>query len=75
MRSSCKLTLLVQLMSDASALQDAGVKRVTRIGDCYAPSIIAAAVYAGHEYARELGVRKTDEVRFQRELIELAQDY
>ena len=27
---------------------------VTRIGDCHAPSIIAAAVYAGHRYAREL---------------------
>ncbi len=27
---------------------------ITRIGDCLAPSIIAAAVYAGHRYAREL---------------------
>ena len=27
---------------------------VTRIGDCEAPAIIAAAVYAGHRYAREL---------------------
>ena len=25
-----------------------------RIGDCEAPAIIAAAVYAGHTYAREL---------------------
>jgi dimethylamine/trimethylamine dehydrogenase len=25
-----------------------------RIGDCEAPAIIAAAVYAGHRYAREL---------------------
>ena len=25
-----------------------------RIGDCDAPAIIAAAVYAGHRYAREL---------------------
>jgi len=29
---------------------------VTRIGDCEAPGLIAAAVYAGHKYARELGV-------------------
>ncbi|RKF16738.1 FAD-dependent oxidoreductase [Roseovarius spongiae] len=28
---------------------------LARIGDCDAPSIIAAAVYAGHRYARELG--------------------
>lgn len=27
---------------------------LTRIGDCEAPAIIAAAVYAGHRYAREL---------------------
>jgi dimethylamine/trimethylamine dehydrogenase len=26
-----------------------------RIGDCDAPAIIAAAIYAGHRYARELG--------------------
>ena len=29
---------------------------VEKIGDCDAPAIIAAAVYAGHRYARELGV-------------------
>ena len=29
-------------------------KSVVRIGDCEAPAIIAAAVYAGHRYAREL---------------------
>ena len=27
---------------------------LTRIGDCEAPALIAAAVYAGHRYAREL---------------------
>lgn len=35
--------------------QDAGIKSVTSIGDCYAPSIIAAAVYSGHNYARNFG--------------------
>lgn len=68
-------TVYHELMSDESALQDAGIERVTRIGDCYAPSIIAAAVYAGHEYARELGVRRADEVGFRRELTELTHDY
>ncbi|MDE2306451.1 MAG: FAD-dependent oxidoreductase [Gammaproteobacteria bacterium] len=29
--------------------------RILRIGDCRQPSIIAAAVYAGHQAARELG--------------------
>ena len=31
-------------------------KTLRRIGDCNAPAIIAAAVYAGHRYARELDV-------------------
>ena len=67
--------LYYELMSDESALANPGIKRVTRLGDCYAPGVIAVAVYAGHEYARELGVEKPDEVRFERELVELAQEY
>ena len=58
-----------ELMGDEDTLADAGVKRVTQIGDCYAPGIIAVAVYAGHEYARELGVERVDEVPFKRELV------
>ena len=36
-----------------------------KIGDCDAPAIIAAAVYAGHRYARELGtdMEQSDIVR------------
>jgi dimethylamine/trimethylamine dehydrogenase len=37
-----------------------------RIGDCQAPGIIAAAVYAGHKAARELG---QDEVDFKRDRV------
>lgn len=33
---------------------ETAIKSVHRIGDCDAPNIIAAAVYAGHLYAREL---------------------
>ena len=36
---------------------------LARIGDCEAPAIIAAAIYAGHRYARELdpgGYRPAD---------------
>ena len=33
---------------------DAGIKTVTRIGDCLAPSLIVAAVYSGHAYARNI---------------------
>ncbi len=35
-------------------------KTVTRIGDCEAPAIIAAAVYSGHRYARELDTPESD---------------
>ena len=46
---------LYQVLSDKIAEGAAGVPRsLKRIGDCEAPAIIAAAVYAGHRYAREL---------------------
>jgi dimethylamine/trimethylamine dehydrogenase len=38
-------------------------KTLRRIGDCDAPAIIAAAVYAGHRYARELDSPDGDRVR------------
>jgi dimethylamine/trimethylamine dehydrogenase len=51
----------------------ADLPSVTRIGDCLAPSTIAAAVYAGHRYARELGEAKTDALPFRREMVALAE--
>jgi dimethylamine/trimethylamine dehydrogenase len=33
---------------------EAGITSLTRIGDCYAPGTIQAAVYAGHKLARAL---------------------
>ena len=43
----------------ASSTPESGpVPTLDKIGDCNAPAIIAAAVYAGHRYARELGVDK-----------------
>jgi dimethylamine/trimethylamine dehydrogenase len=42
------------LVADAAALQRARVRSVTRVGDCLAPGIIAMAVHAGHQFAREL---------------------
>jgi dimethylamine/trimethylamine dehydrogenase len=40
---------------------------IRRIGDCLAPGTIAAAVYAGHRYARELDVAVPAGVAFHRE--------
>ena len=43
--------------------QDAGISTVTRIGDCLAPGLIAAAVYGGHKYARLAGGASDDILR------------
>ena len=41
---------------------------MTRLGDCLAPGIIAAAVYSGHQYARTyMEPADRDRVPFRRE--------
>jgi len=46
---------LYQALCEKITAGVAGVPRsLKRVGDCEAPAIIAAAVYAGHRYAREL---------------------
>ncbi len=60
-----------ELTSDSAALADAGIKSVTRIGDCLVPGTIAAAVQDGHRYAREFDAPTPAEVPFKRERIEL----
>ncbi|MGB6354058.1 MAG: FAD-dependent oxidoreductase [Steroidobacteraceae bacterium] len=52
------------------AVQDAGILSVSSIGDCLAPSTIAAAVYAGHRHAREFDQPPSDDAAFRRELPE-----
>ena len=48
---------------------DAGIASVERIGDAFAPSIIAHAVWQGHRYGREVGeVFENDVPRFKREI-------
>lgn len=56
------------LRSDTAALDSAGIASVTAIGDGLAPSTIAAAVYAGHKFARGLDESALDGVPFKREL-------
>ena len=46
---------------------DAG--RIRRIGDCYQPSIIAAAIYAGHKAGRELGTGQQSQIPRDRPVI------
>lgn len=60
------------LMADEAANERAGIRRIARIGDCYGPGPIAAAVFGGHRFARELGAPIGDDVPWKRETIELA---
>ncbi|MGB5705568.1 MAG: FAD-dependent oxidoreductase [Arenicellales bacterium] len=45
--------LLLELQNETE-LKDHGIKSVEAIGDCHVPGTIAAAVYFGHLYARQL---------------------
>ncbi|MDH3474151.1 MAG: NAD(P)-binding protein [Rhodospirillales bacterium] len=60
-----------ELTAEPEARAAAGIKSVTAIGDCRAPATIAAAVYAGHRYARELDAPAAQGVPFKRELAAL----
>jgi dimethylamine/trimethylamine dehydrogenase len=59
---------LARALEDAqAAVAAAGILSVTSIGDCFAPGTIAAAVYAGHRYAREFDWPESDAPGFRRE--------
>jgi dimethylamine/trimethylamine dehydrogenase len=60
-----------ELQASPERLAEAGIKSVLRIGDCFAPSTIAVAVYGGHRCAREMDEPPLADVPFKRELIEL----
>jgi dimethylamine/trimethylamine dehydrogenase len=47
-------SLYFELREKIEAGAQGGPKTLRKIGDCDAPGLIAAAVYAGHRYAREL---------------------
>jgi dimethylamine/trimethylamine dehydrogenase len=63
--------LYQELAADPDRLRDAGIETVKRIGDCHGPATIAAAVYEGHRFARELG-EDVPKIPFRRELTELS---
>lgn len=60
-----------QLISDPGSLKDGGIEAVDRIGDCRAPGIIAAAVFAGHRAARELDASHPGDIACRRERVTL----
>ena len=62
------------LMAEEQTFADVGLQGVKRIGDCYGPSIIAAAVYEGHRFAQELNTEPAD-IPFRRELTGLSDGF
>ena len=46
--------LFTALVTQSDRWGDAGIASVTRVGDCYAPGTIQAAVYSGHKCVREM---------------------
>ncbi len=63
-----------ELAADTGKLREAGIETLESIGDCHGPATIAAAVYEGHRFARELG-ESVAEIPFRRELTELAGEF
>lgn len=64
--------LYENLLARSGEWLEAGIKTVNRIGDVVAPGTIAAAVFSGHRYARELDRKPWgDEVPFLRENAQL----
>ena len=60
--------LYAALQADPAARERAGIKSVGRVGDCLAPSTIAAAVYSGHRCARSLDSPPEEITSFTREM-------
>jgi len=61
--------LYYDLKASPERLSEAGILSVKRIGDALGPGIIAAAVWSGHRYARELDAPPAGDVPFKRELV------
>jgi len=61
-----------ELMAAPGTLGKAGIKSVTRIGDCLAPGMIAHAVYSGHRHARELDAPAPADLSFRPEPLDLS---
>ena len=59
--------LYLQLSERMSAGAGDSIQSLRRIGDCEAPAIIAAAVYAGHRYAREIDIADEADISVKRD--------
>ena len=74
---ACEAVVMVAGQTPNDALfnelkQAQGDQRVVAIGDCQAPATIASAVFAGHKFARDLGLADPDVTPFLREDVALS---
>ena len=70
-RRPCE-SLYLKLDGLRAQQENAGIRALSRIGDCLAPGTIAAAVYEGHRFAREFDrTADVDAVPFKREYVEI----
>jgi dimethylamine/trimethylamine dehydrogenase len=66
-------SLYRELLARRGEWEDAGLRTVKAVGDCWCPGTIAAAVWEGHRYAEELDEpHPDDELAVLREVTELA---
>ncbi len=61
--------LYYALKESLERLAEAGIRSVKRVGDALGPGLIAAAVWSGHRFARELDGPPPGDVPFKRELV------
>ena len=61
-------------LTNNNQVEKTGIRTLKAIGDCYGPATIAAAVYEGHRFAREIG-EMVEDIPFRRELTELSTDF
>ncbi len=61
--------LYYALLAEPGRIEASGIRTVTRVGDCFAPSTIAAAVQSGHRYARDLDEPPAPDLSFRVEHI------
>jgi dimethylamine/trimethylamine dehydrogenase len=62
-------SILLNLQNRSEEFGDHGIKSVEKIGDFFAPGIIAMATYAGHQYARQLDNPVCQKTGFKRKTI------
>ena len=68
---ACETVVLVTMRLPVDDLCHSNLSTM-RIGDAHGPSTIAAAVYSGHQYARDLGRTRGEPHTLRRELIEIS---